>query len=89
MTDYEAPVMNGDHPTEARDPKRAQKRMRDLLEHNELGVQLADEIRELHIDLADQERTATGINKRRLGNRRHVVGLLLDAMDEFHGIEAE
>jgi hypothetical protein len=52
-------------------------------------VQLADEVRELHIDLLDQERTATGISKRRLGNRRHVVGLLLAAMDEFHGIEAE
>ena len=50
-------------------------------------VQLADEIRELHEDLADQERTATGIAKRRLANRVHLVGLLLASLDEFHGIE--
>jgi type II secretory pathway component PulL len=82
-------VLNGHEPAPTNDRKRAQRNMRDLLEHNELGVQLADEVRELHIDLLDQERTATGISKRRLGNRRHVVGLLLAALDEFHGIEAE
>jgi hypothetical protein len=72
-----------------RDPKRALRRMRDLLEHTELGPQLADEIREHHQSLTEEEADARGIQKRRLGNRRHIVGLLLAALDEFHGIEAE
>lgn len=84
----EAPTMNGQSPTEPTDRKRGQRRMRDLLEHAELGVQLTDEIRELHIDLLDQESTATGMGKRRIANRAHLVGLLLAALDEFHGIEA-
>jgi len=70
--EYESPVLNGHEPD--RDPKRAQRRMRELLEH---------------IDLLDQERTATGMATRRLATRRHLVGLLLAALDEFHGIEAE
>jgi len=85
----EAPTMNGNQPTEPTDRKRALRRMRDLLEHTELGPQLADEIRETHLDLIDQENSATGINKRHLSNRAHLVGLLLAALDEFHGIEAE
>lgn len=81
--------MNGNQPADQPDRKRGQRRMRDLLEHAELGVQLTDEIRELHIDLLDQESTATGMGKRRIANRAHLVGLLLAALDEFHGIEAE
>jgi hypothetical protein len=85
----EAPTMNGNGPTDQPDRKRAQRRMRELLEHTELGPQLADEIRETHQELKDAEGTASGIQKRRLGNRAHLLGLLLAALDEFHGIEAE
>jgi len=85
----EAPTMNGNQPADQPDRKRAARRIRDLLEHTELGPQLTDEIREHHADLVDQESTATGISKRKLGNTTHLVGLLLTALDEFHGIEAE
>jgi hypothetical protein len=82
-------TLNGNGPTDQPDRKRAQRRMRELLEHTELGPQLADEIRETHLDLIQQENEARGIQKRHLGNRRHVLSLLLAALDEFHGIEAE
>jgi len=42
-----------------------------------------------HLDLVDQESTATGIQKRKKGNTANLVGLLVAALDEFHGIEAE
>lgn len=82
-------TLNGHEPTAEPDRKRALRRVRDLLEHTELGPQLTDEIRETHLDLIQQEDEARGIQKRHLGNRRHVLGLLLAALDEYHGIEAE
>lgn len=82
-------TLNGHSPTEPTDRKRALRRMRELLEHTELGPQLADEIRAHHMDLVDQEEKSIGLAKRKLGNSRHLVGLLLAALDEFHGIEAE
>jgi len=87
MTYEEAPSMNGHDATEPTDRKKLTKQIRDLLEHDQLGPQLATEIREVWEDLRDQEEQAHGTAKRRLGDRRHLLGLLLVALEGFHGID--
>jgi len=80
-------TLNGDQPVEPAERKKLSKQIRDLLEHDELGPQLATEIRELWEDLRDQENTAHGTAKRRLGQRAHLIELLLTALEGFHGID--
>jgi len=83
----EAPSMNGHDAIDQPDRRKLSKQIRDLLEHDELGPQLATEIREMWEDLRDQENTAHGTAKRRLGQRAHLIELLLTALEGFHGID--
>lgn len=84
--EYQTPTSQ---PADKPDRKRGQKRMRDLLEHSELGPQLTDEIREQHQSIAEERTESRGMAFRRLDNRHNLLGLLLAALDEFHGIEVE